>query len=82
MPSHSHQVRGSNVAGNRTRPAGNSLARASAGAAYIPPASAAITNHAFETLPVAGGSLPHNNLMPYLTLYYAICLTGVYPAFQ
>jgi microcystin-dependent protein len=28
---------------------------------------------------VAGGSLPHNNLMPYLTLNYCIALQGVYP---
>jgi microcystin-dependent protein len=28
---------------------------------------------------VAGGSLPHNNLMPYLVLNYCIALQGVYP---
>jgi microcystin-dependent protein len=28
---------------------------------------------------VAGGSLPHNNLMPYLTLNYCIALQGVFP---
>ena len=28
---------------------------------------------------VAGGSVPHNNLMPYLTLNYCIALQGVYP---
>jgi microcystin-dependent protein len=28
---------------------------------------------------VAGGSQPHNNLMPYLTLNYCIALQGVYP---
>ena len=26
-----------------------------------------------------GGSLPHNNLMPYLTLTYIIALQGVFP---
>jgi microcystin-dependent protein len=26
-----------------------------------------------------GGSLPHNNMMPYLTLYFNIALQGVYP---
>ncbi|HET7812836.1 MAG TPA: tail fiber protein [Candidatus Baltobacteraceae bacterium] len=28
---------------------------------------------------VAGGSQPHNNLMPYLTLNFCIALQGVYP---
>jgi microcystin-dependent protein len=27
----------------------------------------------------AGGSLPHNNLMPYLTFYFNIALQGVFP---
>jgi len=29
---------------------------------------------------VAGSSLPHNNMQPYLTLNYCIALQGVYPA--
>jgi len=28
----------------------------------------------------AGGNLPHNNMMPYLTLNYCIALTGIFPA--
>ncbi|MDX6479109.1 MAG: hypothetical protein QOG29_1696 [Gaiellaceae bacterium] len=28
---------------------------------------------------IFGGGQPHNNLMPYLTLYYNIALQGVYP---
>ena len=34
---------------------------------------------AFQALPVAGGSLPHNNLQPYLTFYFCIALQGVFP---
>ena len=30
-------------------------------------------------LPVAGGSQPHSNLQPYLTLCYCIALQGVFP---
>jgi len=29
---------------------------------------------------VAGGSQPHNNMMPYLTLNYCIALQGIFPA--
>jgi microcystin-dependent protein len=32
-----------------------------------------------EALSPAGGSLPHNNLMPYLTLTFCIALQGVFP---
>lgn len=32
-----------------------------------------------EALAPAGGDLPHNNLMPYLTLNFCIALQGVYP---
>ena len=28
---------------------------------------------------VAGGSQPHNNLMPYVTLNYCIAMQGIYP---
>jgi microcystin-dependent protein len=32
-----------------------------------------------QTLSVAGGSLPHNNMQPYLTLNYCIALQGIFP---
>lgn len=32
------------------------------------------------TMAPVGGSAPHNNMQPYLTLYYAIALQGVFPA--
>jgi len=28
---------------------------------------------------VAGGNVPHNNMMPYLTLNFCIALQGVFP---
>ena len=37
---------------------------------------------AFQALSIAGGSLPHNNMMPYLTLNFCIALQGVFPARQ
>ena len=33
-----------------------------------------------QSLPVAGGSLPHNNMMNYLALNYIIALQGIFPA--
>lgn len=32
-----------------------------------------------QSLGLTGGNLPHNNLMPYLTVNYCIALSGVFP---
>jgi microcystin-dependent protein len=32
-----------------------------------------------EAIALAGGDQPHNNMMPYLTLYFNIALQGVFP---
>jgi microcystin-dependent protein len=32
-----------------------------------------------QYLGISGGSLPHNNMMPYLTLSFCIALQGVFP---
>lgn len=79
MPSHGHTLRGLAAVGNRTTPVGNSIARVTGATPYLPPAGAALTQMAFQALSPAGGSLPHNNLMPYLTLSFCIALQGVFP---
>jgi microcystin-dependent protein len=33
-----------------------------------------------QALALTGGSLPHNNMQPYLTLNYCIALQGIFPA--
>jgi len=38
-----------------------------------------LASMAVNTLTPAGGSLPHNNLMPYLTLNFCIALQGIFP---
>ena len=43
-------------------------------------APAAITQMAPQALAVAGGSLPHNNMMPYLVVNFCIAMQGVFPA--
>jgi microcystin-dependent protein len=34
----------------------------------------------FNALAPTGGSLPHNNMMPYLTLSFCIAMQGIFPA--
>ena len=40
---------------------------------------AANANMAFQAIAPAGGSLPHNNMQPYLTLNFCIALQGIFP---
>jgi microcystin-dependent protein len=37
------------------------------------------TQMAFQMITPAGGSLPHNNMMPYLGVLFCIALQGVFP---
>lgn len=77
MPAHTHQLRGTLDDADLAIPGPTrSLARATANV-YL----AANPNSlmAFEALTPAGGSLPHNNLQPYLTLYFNIALQGIFP---
>lgn len=54
------------------------LARANPGFGYNP-STTGLTNMSFQGLSLAGGSLPHNNMMPYLTVLFCIALQGVFP---
>ena len=74
MPAHSHTLRGVEDDGGFLTPAGNLLA---AGTQMY--AAAPNTNLAFQALAISGGSLPHNNMMPYLTLSFCIAMQGVFP---
>jgi microcystin-dependent protein len=55
------------------------LTDSTSGTAYGPAAGTKATM-AVETIGLAGGSLPHNNLMPYLVLNYCIALQGIFPS--
>ena len=41
---------------------------------------AADTQMAAEALTPAGGSLPHDNMQPYLTCNFCIALQGIFPS--
>ncbi len=80
MPAHSHIVSAAPtiVAGDTNIAQGNAFAQSSQGNAYGPAAS--LTQLAFQTVSLAGGSLPHQNMQPYLTLNFCIALQGIFPA--
>ena len=47
---------------------------------YSPNANQANKILALNSIGPAGGSLPHNNMMPYLALNFCIALQGVFPS--
>lgn len=78
MPVHSHALLASNEIGEDRQAVGEAMARSTGGALYGPvPASPVAL--ASAAVPPAGGGVPHNNLMPYLTFYFCIALQGVFP---
>jgi len=77
IPVHTHSIMTADGdAAESSDVAGNSLARSSL-SIYTPAAN--LSAMAFQELSPAGGSLPHNNMMPYLTLNFCIALQGVFP---
>jgi microcystin-dependent protein len=46
--------------------------------AYKTPPAANAT-FSFDSVAPAGGDAPHNNLQPYLTLFFCMALQGVFP---
>ena len=78
---HTHTLRGNfNPADLFDPTPQRSLAKAGTGFLYQSDTSANLTAMAPQTLSVAGGSLPHNNMQPYLTVVFIIAMQGVFPA--
>ncbi len=78
MPAHNHPVTASNAAGTQPSPQGTLPAEDPGGAAMF--GSAANTTLAPGAIAQAGGSQPHNNMMPYNTLNFCMCLQGIFPS--
>jgi microcystin-dependent protein len=86
MPIHSHFVNADTANANSSSPAGNiykaGFYPGSPGGAIWSYTTATPPDAQLNplTLSIVGGSLPHNNLMPYLTLNFCIALQGIFPA--
>ena len=80
MPLHTHFMMAAGSLANLNAPGPTrALARSSGGTIYQPVTNQNIVQMAFQELSPAGGSLPHNNMQPYLTLNFCIALQGVFP---
>jgi microcystin-dependent protein len=78
MPGHAHPVKASSSAADSDQPGGRTLAR-SAGHIYSAnPGSGTVMNA--DMIGDAGGSQPHGNIQPYLTVNFCIALFGIFPS--
>jgi len=87
MPAHVHQARGhAGSASDASTPSSDTVWGASTTPLYAtaipaqPMAGATTGAMAADALAASGGSQPHENQPPYLTLNYIIALEGVFPS--
>jgi microcystin-dependent protein len=79
VPSHTHTVSAANVAPTAGAPSNGRVLSQSAGA-NLYGASANLVGMAPNALGSVGGSQPHENMQPYLTLNFCIALMGIFPS--
>lgn len=78
MPFHTHALRAFNDVGEDRIPGPTeAMGRSTGGQLYAAPG--ALVPLSFQALAPAGGSLPHNNLQPYLVVNFCIAMQGVFP---
>jgi microcystin-dependent protein len=76
IPLHTHVARGTTDDDDSTLIVGNSYGNLSV---VYAPGNSALSMFALQSLSLAGGGLPHNNMQPYLTLNFCIALQGIFP---
>ena len=79
IPLHTHSWQANNLPATLNAPdTGRSIARADIAGAYKSGANPDV-QMSLQAVTPTGGSLPHNNLMPYLVVNFCIALQGVFP---
>ena len=76
MPTHIHSLNALDANGTLGDPTGNLLAQFNDG--YGAPNQ--LTSFSPETVTNTGGSQPHTNMQPFLTLNFCIALQGIFPS--
>lgn len=79
LPAHSHALAASGDIANASVPGGALPAARPRGGInrYAPVADVSL---AAGSIAAAGGNQPHDNMQPFLTMNYVICLSGIFPS--
>jgi microcystin-dependent protein len=78
IPAHNHQLNAASTTGSAASPGGNLLANDGRGGTQFISAGA-LTPMNGQSVGVAGGSQPHENMPPYLSINFCIALEGIFP---
>jgi microcystin-dependent protein len=76
-PIHTHPPMAVESRADKTAPIGNSFAESTTGNLYSSASPTTLMNPGAISL--YGSGQPHNNMMPYLGMYWIICMQGVFP---
>jgi microcystin-dependent protein len=79
LPSHNHLPQADSNSGTSSDPTGHIWAQAPAARSYVAGASANAQMNA-SAMTNAGGSQPHDNMLPFLAINFVIALVGVFPS--
>lgn len=80
IPTHTHAVNASAAVASSKLPTGNVLAKKARFGKDVYAAPAHLVAMAPSALAPAGGSQPHTNMQPSLTLNFVIALQGIFPS--
>lgn len=78
IPQHTHQLMAATLNSQSTSPTNNSLGRGNPVRVYTTTLGSDVQMNV-NSIGFVGGNLPHNNMMPYLTMNFCIALQGVFP---
>jgi microcystin-dependent protein len=78
LPSHTHVLQGQSAAATQTDPTGNVWAAGQQVKQFNAPDPNASMSP--SVLGLAGGSQPHDNMLPFVTINFIISLFGIYPS--
>ena len=78
IPSHSHAPQAGSAAGSSNSPAGNVFAAAPSGVNWYSSAAPSVPMSP-SMVGSAGGSQPHDNMIPFLVINFIISLFGIFP---
>lgn len=79
IPLHTHTLNAQNTPANSRTPGNTVVLARNVGGNTYKAAPSNMQAMAFQALAPAGGSLPHNNMQPYLALNFCIALQGIFP---
>ncbi len=83
MPAHNHNILVNSADGTQSSPINNFFAGAGVDKdlySYNAATSGGASVMNITNVSLAGGSQPHNNMMPYLAINYFIALEGIFPS--